>query len=339
MNLIPESNGFKKVNMKDKLTTFQWGKRIAIIIAIIIGSGFIFQTLSNFIGNEKIKQRLNSVKIEENKLEYKVDGSGDYTIVFDGAIGTNLYSWSEITKKVEKDLGVRTLVYNRVGYGFNTIRESRTIDQQTDDLRALVKKMGLTDKLILVGEEYGSLVMTNFAEKYPELVSGVVLIKPLLEDEVKSEEFKKDIRWTYYKSKVESVGASFGLTTLLDKLGLDYTVDGFEENLPKGADEEFSIHKTKKDYRRAISYELENLYKYTGDSQKENMLGAKPLYIISNDENDPIAKIGSKDLTTTYFTESDKDIISSTDSEAVITGISVVLKESKKIDKLASKNK
>lgn len=334
MNLIPESNGLHKVNMREKLSPLQTIKRLSLILAIVIGVGFIFQSLSNFIGNEKIKARLNYVKIDDNKIEYKSNGSGEYTVIFDGAIGTNLYAWDSICKKVEKDLGARALVYNRDGYGFNTIREKKDIAAQTEELRTIVKKLGLTGKLILVGEEYGSLIMSNFAKEYPELVDGVVLIRPLSEEYVKSSEFKKHIRWKYYKSKLEATGASFGLTTLMDRLGIAFSVDGFEENLPRVADEEFSVHKTKKNYRKAVSNELNNLYNYSGKSQKDGMLGEKPLYIISNNEKDPVSKIGFNELTTIYHTESEK-LIASTDEESVVTGISVVLKQAKKIEKLS----
>ncbi|MDU3355583.1 alpha/beta hydrolase [Clostridium sp.] len=326
LNLIPESNGLHRVNMREKLSILQWVKKISIVLAVILLCGFIFQSLSNFVGNEQVRQRLNYVKI-------------DYTIVFDGALGTNLYAWNDVCKSVEKELGVRTLVYNRDGYGFNTIRDKKDIASQTEELRELIKKLGLTDNLILVGEEYGSLIMTNFAKEYPELVSGMVLIRPLSEEALKSKEFKKSIRWKYYKSKVEAVGASFGLTTLMDKLGLTYSIDGFEENLPKGADEEFAVHKTKKNYRKAVSNELENLYKYNGETQIDNMFVDKPLYIITDNENDPVAKIGTSKLTTIYHTESEAGIISSTNNTSIESGISIVLKEAKKIEKLASKSK
>ena len=96
MNLIPESNGLHRVNMREKLSILQWVKKISIVLAVILLCGFIFQSLSNFVGNEQVRQRLNYVKIDDNKIEYKSSGSGSYTIVFDGALGTNLYAWNII---------------------------------------------------------------------------------------------------------------------------------------------------------------------------------------------------------------------------------------------------
>ncbi|PRR83195.1 alpha/beta hydrolase [Clostridium vincentii] len=337
MNLIPHSNGLKKIKMKKEKTKSQRLKNIANIIVGFFLLSFLFQTVSNFIGNEKIESRLNYAKIDNKKMEYEVSGSGDYTIIFDGSIGANLYEWSETTKSVEKELGVKTFVYNRNGYGFNENAEMKTPNEQAQDLKILLRKAGVSGNLILVGEEYGSLVMTNFAKLYPESISGLMLIKPFSEDIIKDEEFKDSIKGKYYKSKVESMGASVGLTTLMDKLNLAISVDGFEENLPRGADEEFSIQKNQKRYRQAINNELEALYKYNEESQVEGLVAGKPLYIISNDGADPLSKLGSLENTNIYVTESDKVVMSLTDTESVFTGISYIVREAKKIERKNNK--
>ena len=62
----------------------------------------------------------------------------------------------------------------------------------------------------------------------------------------------------------------------------------------------------------------------------------KPLYIITNDEDDPIQKIGEEDLTTIYKTELGETVISISDPSTVATGISNVTKEAKKIAKKAN---
>jgi len=337
MNLIPHSNGIRKLKMSKEKNKSQ---RIKIIIFIILGIfliGFLFQIGSNFIGNEKIEARLSNVKIDNKRMEYKVSGDGDYTIVFDGALGANLYEWDETTKRIEKELGVKTFVYNRNGYGFNENAGIKTPNQQAEDLKILIRKAGVTGNIILVGEEYGSLVATNFAKLYPESVSGLMLIKPFSEEIIKGEEFKESIKGKYYKSKIENMGASFGLTILLDKLGVAFSVDGFEENLPKGADEEYSIQKNQKKYRQTINNELEALYKYKDESQVEGLVAGKPLYIISNEQNDPLSKIGSAELTIIYTTESTQVVISSTDTDSVVTGISYIVKEAKRIERKNNK--
>lgn len=337
MNLIPHSNGIRKLKMTKEKNKRQRIKSIITIIAGIFLLGFLFQIGSNFIGNEKIESRLAYAKIDNKKMEYKVSGAGDYTIIFDGALGANLYEWSEATKRIEKEIGVKTFVYNRNGYGFNESADMKTPNEQAQDLKILLRKAGVTGNVVLVGEEYGSLVMTNFAKLYPESVCGLMLIKPFSEDIIKGEEFKASIRGKYYKSNIEKIGASFGLTTLLDKIGVGFLLDGFEENLPKGADEEFRVQKNQKRYRQAINNELEALYKYEDESQVVGLVAGKPLYIISNEENDLLSKLGSEELTTIYTTESNKVVISTTDTDSVVNGISSIMKEVKKIERKNNK--
>lgn len=337
MNLIPESNGLKRINMKEKIHPVQWLKRLVIVVVAIFAIGFIFQLISNFVGRESIESRLNYAKIDGKKQEYRTRGEGDLTIVFDGAIGANLYEWETITKEVEKELDVKTFVYNRNGYGFSDIGSIKTPKESAEELKILLRKAGVTGSVILVGEEYGSLVMTNFANMYPESVKGMVLVQPFNEENLKTEEFKKEVRWKYYRSKFEKIGSSFGLTTLLEKLGVTIKVDEFEENLPKGADEEFAVHKTKKNYRQAISNELHNIYEYEDKSQVDGLMANKPLYIISNNDNEKLSKLGTNELTSIYKTESDSKILSITDSESVVTGITYVVKEAKKIERRTTK--
>lgn len=335
MNLIPESNGLKKVNMRKKLTTKEWVKLITTVVLGIFIVGFLFQILTDFIGNESVSTRLNYAKVDTKRMEYKLSGSGDYTIVFDGALGANLYEWESITEKIESDLGVKTFVYNRRGYGFNENIEGEDPSKQAENLKILLRKAGVSGKLIFVGEEYGSLVMTNFAKEYPDSVSGLLLIKPFDEEIMKTKEFKKEIKWKYYKSNIEKIGTSFSLTRILDGIGIATKVDGFEENLSEASMDEFKVHKNQKSYRSAVSSELENLYNYTDESQINGLVSGKPLYIITNDENTSLTKLGNEELTTVYVTESESNIMSMSDEDTIINGISSVLKEAKKIAKKA----
>lgn len=332
-NMIPESNGLYRVDMKEPISKTGIWKRVVCVILIIFSIGFIFQQISNFIGGEKISSSLYYASVNGEKLEYDLEGAGDYTVVFDGAIGTNLYQWKEITRILQTKYGVKTFVYNRAGYGFSGITERKTPKEQAQDLKILLRKAGNSGKLILVGEEYGSLVMTNFAKLYPDSVSAMLLIKPLNENTIKSNEYRKKLLWTCRRSKLQTIGTYFGLTTILEHYKLNYSVEGFEKSLDKYSKEEYEIECTKTNYREAIQYELYNLYNYKEKSQANGIVAGKPLYIISNNPNDSLASLGNPDLTTVFKTKSKQKIISVTNREAIEKGISNILRERKKIDK------
>ncbi|MGL5152019.1 MAG: alpha/beta hydrolase [Clostridium sp.] len=333
MRLLPESNGLHRVKRKSNLTKIDVLKRVALVIAILLGIGFISQTIGNFIGNEKVRPRLGFGRVDGKKLEFKTKGGGDYSVIFDGAIGANLYEWESVVKEFNSQMGVTSFTYNRRGYGFNDGGERRTIEQQAEDLRAILKKAGVYPPYILVGEEYGSAILTNFAKLYKDEVAGVILINPISENKIKSSEFKKSIRGDYYKSKLEYYGSYVGLTSMMNSFGQVTEVEGFEEILPEGALAEYEVHKTKTSYREAIKNELTNLYKGESTGQTEGMFSDIPYYVISTEEDEDIIKLGSTELTTFYKIKEEDVLISNSNVEDVFNAIQRVLKDVRRIEK------
>ena len=61
------------------------------------------------------------------------------------------------------------------GYGDSTLGAAQsTVDEYCDDILRVREVLG-ADKLVLCGLSYGSWIATSFAEKYPELMAGLVL--------------------------------------------------------------------------------------------------------------------------------------------------------------------
>ena len=201
MNLLSHSNGIYRLE-KEKINVFILIKRIFMVIFSIILVGFVIQKTVNVIDNTSMKSKFKYVRIEGKKLEYNVRGNGEYTVILDGDIGNTLFQWDKVCSTLEDTGDYQVFVYNRRGYGFNDGGSLRTPKEQAEDLKALLKKTGLTGPYILVGEKYGSLVMTNFASQYPELVAGVVLVDPINESDLLDGTIKKQIRFKYYRSKI-----------------------------------------------------------------------------------------------------------------------------------------
>ena len=88
-------------------------KRCAIFLVALLAIGFLIQSVNNLIDNSKLKSRFKYVRLDGKKVEYKLKGSGDYTVIFDGSIGTNLYEWDKVCKLLEEEDKVATFVYNR----------------------------------------------------------------------------------------------------------------------------------------------------------------------------------------------------------------------------------
>lgn len=326
MNLLPHSNGVRKVNMSKERNPRDVIKLIIATIAIILILGFIFQRVVNFITKEKLKPRVEYTTVNEIRMDYLLNGEGQYTVVFDGAYGVNLEAWTPITKALEED-DVTTFVYNRRGYGYSGSGERRTIEEQAQDLKILLRKAGTSEPYILVGEEYGSLVLTSFAEQFPDSVAGVVLIDPMSEAEINTKDYKRSQILSKLRRKIEKVGSNFGFTMLLNKTGLDISVKDFEEALPDREQKEFIAQRTKSSYTSAVYNELVNLTSGKNNSQKAGVFSNKPYYLLLKEKSSTLESLGDESLTKVHMTNSKKSILSLNDTENVLVGIREVIKK------------
>lgn len=339
MKLLPHSNGFYKVNMKKELKPKDLAKNIIFGILIVLLIGFIYQRISNFVAKETLKQRVDYVRVDDKRLDYRVDGEGKYTIVFDGNIGTNLNQWSDLSEKLLSEYDdISTFTYNRRGYGFSDSGTIRTPKEQAEDLRSLLRKAAVPSPYILVGEEYGSLVLTEFAKAYPDLVAGVVLVNPLVEDEINTDKYKRSLILEKIRRNIESFGSEVGLTTLLDKLNLTCNTDEFEDKLDEKEVKEFKVHRTKASYNKAVINEYKNITSGTNSSQEEGVFTGKPYYLIAKLGQEVLSNLGDEELTKVYNVNYEENIISMYEPDTVITGIRQVIKQANEIERLEKKN-
>lgn len=331
MKLLWHSNGIHKVE-KDKVNKSKIFKRIIIFFIGVLVVGFVTQNIINLTENSRLKSRFKYANVSGNKMEYKIKTGGDYTVVFDGSVGANMYEWDEVCKSLEEKK-ISTFIYNRKGYGFNAGGDIKTPEEQAKDLKFLLRKAGAPEPYVLVGEEYGSLVITNFVKLYSDSVGGVVLIDPISEDEMQTEQFKDKIKPLYYRSKFEEIGTNFGLTSLLSKMGLTIENTIFKEHLNENELDEFKSFENRMNYKQAVSNELENLYKGSSNSQANGLLGSKPFYLITKNEEDLVKKISTPESTTLYKEEENGSPLSVLDPDAIVNAINSILKDAKKLAK------
>jgi pimeloyl-ACP methyl ester carboxylesterase len=108
------------------------------------------------------------------------DIQSEYTIVLEAGGGKDSKSYQEIQDDLATTTGIRVMSYDRSGLGqselgpdhFNAINE-------VDALKKCLEIQGFKDKFILVGFSYGGYLIQLFTFRYPELVSGLVLIDPM----------------------------------------------------------------------------------------------------------------------------------------------------------------
>ena len=128
----------------------------------------------------------NAQKVETNQGTYTFYAAGfnKPTVVFDAGLGDDMTSWKSIITQVESTAEV--FAYNRAGFsGSKSKNKQRNGQVIVEELRELLKSTKKLPPYVLVGHSLGCNVVeytkTNvqlYAKKYPEEVSGVVLVDP-----------------------------------------------------------------------------------------------------------------------------------------------------------------
>jgi pimeloyl-ACP methyl ester carboxylesterase len=117
------------------------------------------------------------VDIGSHRLHIRCDGSGAPAVVFDAALGASSLSWSLVMPRV--GVVTRACAYDRAGFGWSEAGPfPRTAGRIADELRQLLKAVGIALPTILVGHSFGGLVVRLFASRHPEMVAGLLLIEP-----------------------------------------------------------------------------------------------------------------------------------------------------------------
>lgn len=108
-------------------------------------------------------------------------------IVFENGLRATVDGWDKVIDSLAPNASI--YAYNRPGYGNSeesgTPRDGATI---VEELRQALKHKGLAPPYILVGHSLGGLYMQLFAKRYPQEVSGLVLVDPLLPGVIKKSE-------------------------------------------------------------------------------------------------------------------------------------------------------
>ncbi|MBA3527378.1 MAG: alpha/beta fold hydrolase [Sphingomonas sp.] len=111
-----------------------------------------------------------------------VSGAGSQVIVLvAGGFSGDHRAWTTLQPKLTK-FG-RVVSYDRLGSGASTrSKRPRVATNFVEELRQGLKNAGLQPPYLLVGHSYGGLMVRLFASRYPNEVSGLVLVDPAIEN-------------------------------------------------------------------------------------------------------------------------------------------------------------
>lgn len=118
-----------------------------------------------------------SKDIALNGVTYSIaqSGTGKPVVVFENGLASKKEVWNVLASEIAKTTTVFT--YDRTGQGgSSSSNEPRKGSRIVEELRSLLKAQGLQPPYVLVGHSLGGLYMQLYARKYPQEVSGLVLV-------------------------------------------------------------------------------------------------------------------------------------------------------------------
>jgi len=114
---------------------------------------------------------------DHRQVEYSLvrNNDGPAIVVFENGLDGKMDWWKKIIPEISKD--ATTFAYNRPGYGSSDpVPTPRDGLHVIDELRLLLRSNGLKPPYVLVGHSLGGLYMQLFARRYPEEVTGLILV-------------------------------------------------------------------------------------------------------------------------------------------------------------------
>lgn len=147
------------------------------LVAVLPLFGLCYQSLGKLIDRRRFPAPGRYVEANGQKLHIVENGSGP-AIVFEAGIASSCLAWATIEKNLAKEF--RVVTYDRAGFGWSErAKRPRTLENIVKELHGLLEASGVQRPCLLVGHSYGGLIVRNYATRFPEEVSGLLLIDPV----------------------------------------------------------------------------------------------------------------------------------------------------------------
>ena len=103
-------------------------------------------------------------------------------VILEAGSGESLEIWNAVFEQIADFSPV--LSYDRLGLGKSSASEENpTVDTRVKDLEALLAEMKIQPPYILAGNNWGNLLIREFAEDHPREVEGMIYVDPVLDTE------------------------------------------------------------------------------------------------------------------------------------------------------------
>lgn len=264
------------------------------------------------------------VEVEGHKIHIFAQGEGQ-TIVITGGLGTPspFIDFYRIVDGLSKN--ARAVVYERPGYGWSeSAKTPRTTEQITLELYELLKMAGENPPFVFVAHSFGSLEVIRFAQKYPDLVAGILFVdagNPGFYQDYNIEQIKVV---SYIVRFISKIGLIRITGDIADLLGI-VKMSGLPEEIKKRAKMMFYSNWFNNDSIR----ELDLFNKSAATVMEAGTLGDIPLTILTAEKSTHNIKgwLESQQELSRWSTKSQHKIVDNAGHGMPVTHSDVVVRE------------
>jgi pimeloyl-ACP methyl ester carboxylesterase len=156
-----------------------WTGRILLSVSMLLAAliGLVFATGASARAKLKAKYPPSGQMVDLGgyKLHLYCQGAGSPTVVMESGLGDFSLIWALVQPEVAQS--TRICAYDRAGFGWSeSSPRPRTAENIVEELHALLQQADIASPYVLVGHSMGGVYVRLYAHKYPDEVTGMVLV-------------------------------------------------------------------------------------------------------------------------------------------------------------------
>lgn len=258
------------------------------LLLVLLASGAIYESIASRQAARRYRPPGQLVDVGGYRLHLHCSGQGSPTVVLDAGLGMPSASWVLVQPVVAQ--WTRVCAYDRAGYGFSDPGPTpRTSQRIVEELHTLLDRAGERAPYVLAGHSFGGFTMRLFARRFPEQVTGLVLIDASHEDlmtrlpEAGGQTPQQRRRQMQREIDLGLVGLRFGLLRLVPTLaGWDTTDITLRRLPPQAVQQMLALFLTPKAIRSAGD-EMDAFAESADQLRASGKLGALPVVVLTAD--------------------------------------------------------
>jgi pimeloyl-ACP methyl ester carboxylesterase len=212
------------------------------------------------------------VDVGGHRLHLRCAGSGTPTVLLESGLGESSAYWGWILPAVARD--TRVCVYDRAGRGWSDpVSAPQDGDAVAADLHTLLVRASVPGPFVLVGHSSGAQYVRIFAGRYPDQVTGMVLL-----DGQPADAFEGLPSYPTFYRVFHRI---FAVLPTLARLGVGRVAVHPYVDLPTSAREMQRVHYASARFYLSVRDEFDELPASLAEARSFQNLGDRPLVVVT----------------------------------------------------------